>query len=341
MRPLHLNNLNFSLYYLNILLMKSIFLIAILLILCTRLSAQQETQTSSATAGKFVSLYNNGKPSEIFDMFSKELQTALPLEKAIAFLNGLASQAGKITKQDFQKYQNSYAVYLTKFEKGEFLVKLSTDASSKINGFSVEANKQKRLATIQRNLSPLILPFTGEWTVIWGGDTKTQNYHVESETQKNAFDFVVTDDTGRSFKNDGKKNEDYYAFGKPIISPVDGTVVLVVNGVKDNVPGATNRFNVGGNTVIVKTPAGEYFVFCHLAHSTIKVREGLKIKQGHFIGKCGNSGHSSEPHLHFHIQDEENLETAIGVKAFFNNISVNGNFRQDYSPVKNDKVNQQ
>ncbi|MFC4213013.1 peptidoglycan DD-metalloendopeptidase family protein [Pedobacter lithocola] len=318
--------------------MKSIFFIAFLLMLFTKVSAQQETQTSSATAGKFVTLYNDGRPSEIFDMFSQELQTAMPLEKAIAFLNGLASQAGKITNQKFQKYENSYAIYLTKFEKAEFLVKISTNASSKINGFSVEANKQKRLATIQRNLSSLILPFTGEWTVIWGGDTKTQNYHIESETQKNAFDFVITDDTGRSFKNDGKKNEDYYAFGKPIISPVAGTVVLVVNGVKDNIPGATNHFNAGGNTVIVKTSAGEYFVFCHLAHSTIKVREGDKIKQGRFIGKCGNSGHSSGPHLHFHIQDEENLDTAIGVKAFFKNISLNGTLRQDYSPVKNDKI---
>ena len=58
-----------------------------------------------------------------------------------------------------------------------------------------------------------------------GGDTKELNYHVESEAQKNAFDILILNEKGNSFKTDGKTNEDYYAFGKDLIAPCDGEVV--------------------------------------------------------------------------------------------------------------------
>ena len=53
------------------------------------------------------------------------------------------------------------------------------------------------------------------------------------------------------------------------------------------------------------------------------------------IGLCGNS---SEPHLHFHIQNVENMNITRGVKCYFDKIIVNGYARDDYSPVKNDKI---
>ena len=53
---------------------------------------------------------------------------------------------------------------------------------------------------------------------------------------------------------------------------------------------------------------------------------------------CGNSGNSSEPHLHFHIQNIEDMNIATGAKAYFDNILVNGVLKNEYSPVKNDKV---
>ena len=91
-----------------------------------------------------------------------------------------------------------------------------------------------------RNISKLKLPFNGEWTVLWGGDTKETNYHVIDKAQKNAFDFVITNSKGKSYKNNGTKNEDFYAFGKQLIAPTDGEVIVVVDGIKDNKPGKTN-----------------------------------------------------------------------------------------------------
>ena len=261
------------------------------------------------------------------------------LRKTKEFVTGLMTQVGKITHREFLKYENeSYASYKTLFERGLFTVNISVDNNSKINGLFVKPYKPDYLPQIVRNQTKLILPFNDSWNVFWGGDTKELNYHVESEAQKNAFDFLIIDKSGKSYKMDGKSNEDYYAFGKEIIVPCNGEIISVVDGVKDNIPGEMNSFDVGGNTVILKTVNNEYLVFCHFKHQSIKVKEGQKVIQGQLLGLCGNTGHSSEAHLHFHIQNVEDINKATGVKCYFDSIIVNEKVHQDYSPVKNEKV---
>lgn len=168
------------------------------------------------------------------------MKNALPFDKKKDFLAGLKGQAGKIIKREFVEYEKTYASYKTKFERALLSVNISIDNDSKINGLFVKPYTEKNLLKMERNLTKLELPFKGEWTVVWGGDTKELNYHVESEAQKNAFDFVVTNEKGNSYKTDGQTNEDYYAFGKEILAPSDGEIVLVVDGVKDNKPGELN-----------------------------------------------------------------------------------------------------
>ena len=182
------------------------------------------------------------------------------------------------------------------------------------------------------------MPFNNEWTVLWGGETKELNYHVVSEAQKNAFDILITNEKGISYKTDGKTNEDYYAFGKDLIAPCAGEVVLVVDGVKDNIPGILNPMYVPGNSVIIKTQNNEYLVFAHFKQHSIVVKQGQMIKQGQLLGLCGNSGNSSEPHLHFHIQNVEDMNSATGVKCYFDKIQVNGQLKTDYSPIQKEKI---
>ena len=69
---------------------------------------------------------------------------------------------------------------------------------------------------------------------------------------------MITDKNGKSFKTDGKNNEDYYAFGKELIAPCDAEVVLSVDGIKDNIPGELNPIYMPGNTVILKTENNEF-----------------------------------------------------------------------------------
>lgn len=299
---------------------------------------QTEKVSNKNVADSFEANYNSGNFDAIFLSFSPEMQTALPLDKTKEFLTGLKTQVGKITKRQFVRYEQTYASYKTNFERALFAVNISVDNNAKINGLFVKPFKESNLSTIARNSTKLILPFKDQWTVIWGGDTKELNYHVESEAQKNAFDFVITDSKGNSYKTDGKTNEDYYAFGKELFAPCDGEVVLVVDGVKDNVPGKLNPIYIPGNTVIIKTGNNEFLFFAHFKQHSIVVKEGQKIKQGQVLGLCGNSGNSSEAHLHFHIQNVEDMNTATGVKCYFDKIQVDGQTKMDYSPIQKEKI---
>jgi murein DD-endopeptidase MepM/ murein hydrolase activator NlpD len=319
--------------------MRNIFLTIVLAFIISAMYGQTENLTYKAIADKFEANYNTGKYDSIFAMFSTEMQTALPLDKTAGFLTGLKSQAGQIVKRQFIKYENgTYARYKTNFERALFAVNISVDNNSKINGLFVKPFTEDNLPKLTRNLTKLKLPFKGEWTVIWGGDTKELNYHIESTAQKNAFDIVIKDAKGNSFKTDGLANDDYYAFGQQIFAPCDGEIVLVVDGVKDNMPGEFNPVYIPGNTVIMKTANNEYLFFAHFKQHSIKVTEGQKVHQDDVLGLCGNSGNSSEPHVHFHIQNVENMNIATGVKCYFDSLIVNGQIKTDYSPIKKDKI---
>lgn len=306
----------------------------------TTVFGQTELPTYKNVSDKFEKFYNAEHYDSIYSMFSKEMQSALPLDKTKEFLTGLNSQAGKIQKREFVKYKSTYAIYKTQFHKTLFAINISVDNDSKINGLLVNAFKDETLPKIKRNKTKMSLPFKDEWTVVWGGDTKELNYHVESNAQKNAFDILIINKKGKSYKTNGKTNQDFYAFGKQLFAPCGGEVVLVIDGVDDNKIGEMNSVDVGGNTVIIKTINNEFVVFCHFKNKTILVKKGQQVKQGQVLGQCGNSGHSSEPHLHFHLQNGNDMNTATGIKCYFDKLNVNGKLMTDYSPIQKDKIKQ-
>ena len=318
--------------------MKHIFLTLTLTLTIGSIFGQTENDSYTSTVNQFETFYNAENYDSIFSIFSIEMQTALPLEKAIQYFKGLHSAAGKIQKRELINYEGPTAIFKTNFEKALLALNISVDDNHKIYGLLVSAFKDESLPKIERNLTKLSLPFKEEWTVVWGGDTKEVNYHVVNNAQKNAFDLVITDKKGNSYRTNGKNNEDYYAFGKNLFAPCDGEVVLVVEGVKDNIVGEMNKADVLGNTVIIKTANNEYLVFCHFKNQSIIVKQGQKIKQGELLGQCGNSGNSSEPHIHFHIQNGIDLNSATGVKCYFDNLVVNGQLKTDYSPIQNEKI---
>lgn len=300
---------------------------------------QAETQASKKISALFEQHYNADAYQKIFDLFSDKLKARLPLEQTTNTVKRLKSQAGKIKQRKFIRYENhTFASYKTTFEKVTFTLNIAVNKKAEIDGLFIKPFKETNQPKMTRNQTRLILPFEGEWTVVWGGDTPELNYHASIEAQKNAFDIVITDKNGKSFKTNGASNEDYYAFGQKLIAPCDAEVVLVVDGVKDNKPREMNTYYVPGNTVILKTTNNEYLFFAHFKQHSIVVKQGQRVKQGELLGLCGNSGNSSEPHLHFHIQNIENTNKATGVKCYFDKIVVGGKIKQDYSPIKGDKI---
>lgn len=192
------------------------------------------------------------------------------------------------------------------------------------------------------------LPFSGEWFTLSGGNTAEQNNHHGNAAQNFAYDFFVIDkSTKTTHSGDGAKNEDYFAFGKEVLATADGEVVEAVDGVRDNSPMDTNNLVLTGNFVVIKHGT-VYSLTAHLKQGSVLVKKGDIVKAGQKIGLCGNSGNSSEPHVHFHVQDSfvfarfndksECESVAKGIKVCFNKLMVNGEEKMDYSPVRKDIV---
>ena len=316
--------------------MKNILILIVFLSIFNSANSQIEKDNFKQVSTKFVSFYNVDKNDSIVAIFSPEMNAALPLDKFSQVTAGLKVQFGVIKKIRFVRLQSASALYEITFDNAVLGMTITLNPKNQIAGLLFKPYTEAK--EIIRNNTKMKLPFKGEWSVTWGGDTKEQNYHVESVAQKNAFDFLIYDEKGLTHKGTGEANEDYYAFGKELYAPCDGEVVLVVDGIKDNIPGVLNPIYIPGNTVIIKTANGEFVFFAHFKQHSIVVKQGQKVTTGALLGLCGNSGNSSEPHLHFHLQNTEDMTKATGAKCFFDQLKVNGVLKSDYSPVKGDKI---
>lgn len=179
----------------------------------------------------------------------------------------------------------------------------------------------------------LRLPFEGEWYVQWGGDLPHENYHVSAPDQQFANDFLVVKDN-RSHEGEGTRNSDYHCFGRTILAPAGGKVVRAADGVADNTPGEMNRDRIFGNHVVIEHGDELYSVLTHLRHDSVSVETGEAVSAGDPLGECGNSGHSSEPHLHYHLQDNPEPGSGQGLPAPFSNYRVNGEPVERERPVR-------
>lgn len=294
--------------------------------------SQGENVQNPAVVKQFKEFYNTAQYDQIQASFSDYAKENLPLE----FFIQLNANYGKMLKIEFLDYKESFDVYKVDFEKGVLCMYIALK-NNKIHGLYFNSYDASKFLETKRNVTPMYLPFKEEWTVFWGGDTRVLNYHVSSEFQQNAFDIVINKD-GKSYKTDGKTNEDYYCFGKEIIAPCDAEIVFAIDGIKDNVPGKMNTMFLLGNSILLKTKNEEYILLAHFKQNTLKVKQGDFVKQGKLLGLSGNSGNSSEPHLHFHIQNQESFDKAKGVKCYFVSLNVNGALKKDYSPIKGDKI---
>jgi len=181
----------------------------------------------------------------------------------------------------------------------------------------------------------LRLPFDGDWHVSWGGRTVELNQHAVAPDQRFAYDFLVKKE-GYSFRGNGARNEDYYCYNLEILAPGDGRIVFVENGIPDNRLGDMPA--VPGNTVIIDHRNGEFSVLAHLKQGSIVVGIGDDVVGGQLLGCCGNSGHSSEPHLHYHLQDSPTHFEGNGLPAQFELYEADGHEVQQGEPLINQSV---
>ncbi|GGG34545.1 DUF3887 domain-containing protein [Bizionia arctica] len=309
----------------------------ILLLLVSLVSFSQEKENYEKVLSELETFYNEGDYNAIYNMFNYTMKKAMPPLKTNAFFGDLKNSLGDISNIEFNKLTDKAQIYKVTFASEVRDLMIFLDKNNKIGGLKVTYHRPKSLKEIERNATKMILPFNDSWFVFWGGIEKAQNYHIDYENQQFAYDFLIRKD-GATFKGDPKINESYFAFGKEIIAPCDAKVVKVITGIEDNIPGEKNAKQITGNTIILETSDKEYIMFAHLKHQSVVVREGQFIRQGTLLAQCGNSGNSTEPHLHLSLQNTVDMNIATGGKIYFERISVNGETKIDYLPIKGDVI---
>jgi len=174
------------------------------------------------------------------------------------------------------------------------------------------------------------LPFSGFWKISQGFDDTI----THKGPWKHGVDFIVVDEAGNQSQGPTSKLSSYYAFNKPVLSPVSGTVVAVKNTMDDNDPGSVNRQDNWGNHVVIYDHRGFYVKICHLKKDSVVPGKGMTVETGEMIGRCGNSGYSPFPHIHLQVQGAA-ADAAPTMEFVFEQVLDRDNLYHNHlSPVK-------
>lgn len=149
---------------------------------------------------------------------------------------------------------------------------------------------------------------------------------VQWLAQRYAIDWIRADDQGRIYVGDWQQNENWVVFGDPVYSVSSGRVVETLNTMPENTPPvpATNLTPTTalGNHVIVALGDGRFALYAHLQPNSVTVEEGDRVRVGQRLGRVGNTGSSTAPHLHFHMTDGPSAVASNGVPYTFNRFQL-------------------
>ncbi|MEV4863626.1 M23 family metallopeptidase [Streptomyces ossamyceticus] len=123
--------------------------------------------------------------------------------------------------------------------------------------------------------------------------------------QRFAIDWYRVGEQGQTWEGDPARLTSYLSYRQPVVASTGGTVVEVQDGIPDNTPPVTPPVppieETVGNHVTVEVAPGRYLLYAHLKPGSLRVREGDRVATGQVLGRIGNSGNSTTPHLHFQV----------------------------------------
>jgi murein DD-endopeptidase MepM/ murein hydrolase activator NlpD len=186
-----------------------------------------------------------------------------------------------------------------------------------------------------RSQVKLRLPLEDTWHVLWGGRTWNDNRHASVSDMRFALDLLQRKN-GSSSQGRGSANEDYFAWNQPVLAPADGVVVVAQDGSPDAQPGHPSGGNLYGNLLVIDHGRGEFTLLGHLKQGSLAVHVGDRVVRAQRIARVGNSGMSTEPHLHFHLMDTGDWKTANGLPLALNDFVRNGSFVDRAEPRRGD-----
>ncbi len=182
------------------------------------------------------------------------------------------------------------------------------------------------------------LPVKGRWYI--AASSSSRSHHRIRPAHEFAIDLIKIGGDGSSYRTDGTKPEDYFAFGEQVYAAAAGVVVHAVNDIPETemprksesrrdfairvldamwVEDPSGRV-AEGNLVVIKHAAGEHSVYVHLKQGSVSVKPGDQVEQGQIIGQVGISGDGFQPHLHFQVNDGPKPQFSRGLPVHFANV---------------------
>ncbi len=214
------------------------------------------------------------------------------------------------------------------------------DDSGKVTSLSARPASKEAPTTYgtHKTKARLRLPFEGQWYVLWGGRSWEHNRHSAVPDQRYALDLLRLTRSGGSFEGDGSKNEQYAAWGQPVVAAGEGVVVTAEDGVTDNEPNHPRGGNLFGNHVVIDHGTGEYSLVAHLMKGSVQVKPGDHVIMGQQLARTGNSGMSTEPHIHYQLMDKPDWQQANGFPAQFLNFQLGDRIIERGEPRRADLI---
>jgi Peptidase family M23 len=205
-------------------------------------------------------------------------------------------------------------------------------------GLAVAFALYLRLGTVRRPPVEVEMPVAGRWLAYNSPGDRVPSHHLHAYGQTYAIDLVhdpaERPRPGLAWWPLARRPQDFPGFGRPVLAPAAGTVVRAHDRERDHwsrtsVPGllylaleGTVRELLGpgrilGNHVVLDLGGGVYAALAHLRRGSVRVRPGDRVVAGQPLAECGNSGNSSEPHLHFQLMDHPSVLLAAGLPLRF------------------------
>lgn len=150
------------------------------------------------------------------------------------------------------------------------------------------------------------------------------------DSQRFAIDWMRLDEQGRLVHDDESDVNNYSDYGADVLAVADGKVVSVLNSLDNQIPGrlpepsSITIETVDGNHVVLDLGGRRFAFYAHLQKNSIKVRPGDQVKKGAVLGKLGNTGNTSAPHLHFHIMNRPSPMAADGLPYLIDTFDFSG-----------------
>ncbi|MBV7246037.1 MULTISPECIES: M23 family metallopeptidase [Streptomyces] len=196
-------------------------------------------------------------------------------------------------------------------------------------------------------------PVTGRWSALNSPADKVPSHGTHVYGQTYAIDIVAEPGTGageasarpafRWFWPVVRRNRDFPAFGAPLFAVADATVVRASDGQRDHLSrnslpallylmliegdarSIVGAHRIIGNHVILDLGDSTYAVYAHLQRGSLQVKPGDRVRAGQRLGRVGNSGNTTEPHLHFHLMDGPDPDSARGIPFTWRGVGVPAN----------------